>query len=339
MIMSNVPASWEFFYQSLDAAGRSGMGEIEVHHMVSLLHEQTQSYFASALSTWHAVLPAAFLSGVRYRADRFTELCDEDLPKRYAFPYYVKGSDWCLLLNASGNSALFLQSTDTNHYFRHLEAHHRVFSVPFVSTVATAAEAFTLLSQETDKPVFVLSHQPCLTPFLDRDFAEKYLGCRSSAACETCSPAKLFSYVSEQLQNAAVSCVFTEAGLRRFAADGRLDLLPEIYAERCASEDRRRLLCALSAALTKDLPTCRYRILNPDIFPLAGNFHLLAGRNLVAAAGFSDDGQVDYRTAIVKDRPMAESFCRYLSFLLDSYLCYSREETLKKLQSAMELIP
>lgn len=345
LIVSNVPASWAFFYHALEAAGRSGTGEIEVHHIVSLLHEQAESYFTSILNTWHAVLPAAFLPGVRYRADRFAALCDEDLPKRYAFPYYIKGSDWCLLLNASGSSAFFLQSADTNHYFKHLEAHHQAFSVPFVFTAASAAEALALLAPEAGKPVFILSHQPCLMPFLGRDFADRHLHPEcfrselTAASCEPQSPAERFSRCLEQIQNAAFSCVFTEAGLRRFAADGRLDLLPEIYVRPCAPEERRRLLQALSAALRKDLPACRCRILNPDMFSFAGNFHILAGGNLVAAAGFSEGGRSDYRTAVVRDRPMAEAFCRYLSFLLDSYLCYSREETLRKLQSAMELIP
>lgn len=130
------------------------------------------------------------------------------------------------------------------------------------------------------------------------------------------------------VQGLRAHCFFTEAGIRNFAASGRIAELDERLYEPLAPALRRQLLERM--AVLCESGSADIRLLTPQLFRPSLNVYVDVYRDhglLFVQKVIRPDSSVRYRSCYFSEDSITGAFCDFFQYLRTSSLLYTRQET------------
>ena len=246
IILTNIPASHEFFYLELKKLHEEFGKCIPVKHVFSMHPNPVGVSNANInLEKLYHIIPFLFSKYENYTPYYYYS---RNLDSDYAtqlFPYYVITPSEVLLLSADMRD--FLRFEDSEAISKYTNLFHSLFgvSMPLIKDMSNGQDAMTYyngITQRYGLPTLTLESMPCVHSFLSSPDILPRL-------CPEDMPARDFLIESarqaydayyRQLDNSIE--VSTISGIRQFALDGRLSGASTIYSDPFEKEERREML-------------------------------------------------------------------------------------------------
>lgn len=215
------------------------------------------------LESFCRIFPICLLSGQHYHPYYYY---DKNTPSHYTdpFPYFVGTHSCVVCLSEDSSCTMLLRAPDAISYYR---KHFQALLDRSYSLIQYTSDPLEILSsyQKCTGPegFYMAMDQPCFGRFYTRDFVQSYLRQELSGFPQILQAAlERFSLLQTVPD---FYTIFSEAGLKRFMADGTLDDYPVEIVEPFPLQERRLLMQKLATAIREKNVTGH--IFKESVFP------------------------------------------------------------------------
>lgn len=255
------------------------------------------------------------------------------------FPQYLIFPDCLFAISEDEKSACLLRSSELvaccRRQFEHL---FRAESAPFLHQSSlfyyqAILEENSRLDQKK-RPTVWLHHQPPLVLCLDGGMIDD---CLAEDLPDRAAQAQLFKRRLGEVQALPLTCFFCEEGLRAFLATGRIFEIPSQLYSPLSVPARRLLLRRLSQLCRSG--RLRLFALKPSALLPSPDIYV----NIVQETGLlfyqkgREEGSISFCS--FQEPTVTEAFWDFCSYLVESGLTYSQEETAAMLEISEVLEP
>lgn len=255
-----------------------------------------------------------------------------------AFPYYVTGKDWSVLLSSDCKTCMFCESADIRDHLNNLFEAELKHASPLASVCEKPEDILPVFiglnNGKLDFPFMTLEYQPCLAAYLTEEILQKYVkpGIQNYE-----QNIQLLSERIKQLQHLENRIsVFTKSGLQQFTEEGLLSDFPPEYVDPFEPEDRIYLLKNLFQEIMEGRQT--HCMINPLAFPVTEYFNYVLTRDSgIVFLGFNEIRR-NYNYIVVKESTLIKAFEDFTGYLATSMSVYTKDETLEFIQACIQLL-
>ena len=180
----------------------------------------------------------------------------------------------------------------------------------------------------------MLKYQPCFSAFLNETNIQRCI------LPDTPDRDRLVAYLIAQSQRMANSkyhtCIFSHKGLTDFATHGYIGDFPVSGSVCLGIADRLQMLRKLYYHCKYD--TMFLRLANPVIFPFPEDLCITIEDEVCLTFSSPSLQPTPWKQMQTTERTLLEAFDDFYVYLMDSQLIYSKEETLREVDSFINLL-
>ena len=330
----SVPLENNFLFDLLYQLYLSERGKIRINYLarfVKISAYQDSNYNLEILSH---VIPFAFSAGNGFQLYYYYNNFDSSSDIAVLMPYYIITSNHLIKISADYNSAILYSNKSIKDIYK------RTFDTALSKSEPLIREHFNcndILSAylEALNHSGIISHvlepQPCFAWYYTDDLINSHLVLdienRELIIEQLCNYYKNF----RSNRNRPMS-LFSVEGLRSFAANGILNDLPTQFAIPFTVEERIMLLENLKNDLLSDIYPV-YAV-NPHKFVIPMTSLQLYNTNGLHVFSTNNNGIIS--SVFIDERSIIEAFHDFFNSLPESDLLYSKGETIKIIDEAIE---
>lgn len=332
-----VPFSYSFIFDLLHQLYLSENGNINIKNIIRLVKNshasQSSNYNLEILSH---VMPFAFSAGNGYQPYYYYDNFDIYNNIALLMPYYIITSRHLITISTDFNTAILYNNEGI------INAYKENFKMAITKSKPLIIQHFScddmlLAYLESYKNSGVISHviepQPCFAWYYTDDLINSHLK-QELENREMLLDLLCKLYGSYKNYNVKPMSIFSIEGLNYFADTGILSDLPTQFAIPFTIDERIMLL----NKLRNDMVKADYQVYaaNPSKFIIP-----LASIQLYSAKGldfYSSNNNGAISSSYVEERSITEAFYDFFESLPDSDLVYTKEETIKIIDSIIERV-
>lgn len=308
---------------------------LNIQHIIYLTKlgsDQTQAM--DNLEILGNIVPFICASDFQYQAGYgYHDSVHQAKHKLTAFPYFIAGSSWCILVSHDCTTAMYCSLTETVRHLTLLFEQEWKLTTPLSSTGSPPEDILPLLIHinQQDFPLITLEYQPCFPAYLTEEII------RSCAKSDIPNYERIVQQVlfrAMQIQSLSIhTSLFSKAGLTEFTETGRLSDFPPDYAANLSPNYRILLLEQLYDEIVQNKQT--HRMINPVNFFISAYFsYFITKASGLVFLGYNTIRQ-KYDYMIIKEPSLIDAFYDFSQYLVGSSYVYSREDTLEFIKQCM----
>lgn len=314
--------------------------KLRIQHLTCFYKMNCSNKLATEnLEILHNIIPFIANTELNYQVHYYYDYNDAHLLTQStltALPYYMIGSDWCVLLSSDGSASMFCDSHDMSVYLNSLFDSELLHARLLANTCSDPKRILCMFveSNNSSDRHTALEFQPCFSSYFTEALARKYVRKEIEQFEEL---VQLVALRSQQISNFSdYTFLFSQEGLQHFAETGYITFFPTEYANPLSLNDRISFLERLCQNMEQG--AWRYSMLNPKQFAVAKTFAFYAAEsNGLTFIGINGhDGRFHYVT--IDERTLIDAFYDFIDYLTQSPYVYSNEVTLDFVRQCIQML-
>lgn len=307
---------------------------LDIRHVVHFTKDYSQQKMCrDNLETFFNIVPLISIADFPYTV--YYNYRDKEDLKDTAFPFYILGTNWCVLISEDCMTALYCNKKDVIEYLENIFETEWSNSIPLASLCQKPEDIlpYLLKVNSTDAPHYCIEFQPCLMTYLTNEMIQKYS--RKGIPNYEQNIQYLMARRDQMQGLSKHTCYFSKTGLFSFTETGYMVDFPQEYAYPIDKHDRKILLEAFYKEIEDDRQD--HRVINPLVLLISDYFtYCVTEEKGLAFYGYNDKKR-QYNYIIIEEFTMINALVDFSKYLLSSPYVYSKEETLAFLKQCIEL--
>lgn len=311
-----------------------------VDHVLCLENSQNEQNGLYNLSSLRSIIPI-LASGCRYRLQCYYDSVAGHFGSTSILPYLILTEDYAVRIAHDASCAA------VSSLPQYLTLYGRIFetlmekSESFVTVFHSPLEQISYINRLYDD-FACLEHDftsdPCLLVFAGEDMVRRHLSpalLKQEATVRAILEYMKFAGFKSRMKNMG-NVYFSENGLDRFLATGRLTEVPAEYYSPLDQSNRYRLLRSMyEASLAGDYHPV---LVNGQKLRIPGNLCTYSMKNGAVCFTYTAPRR-EHTTFLVTEQSVVTAIQDFLDYLPESDFVYSHEETLRYLKKKLENAP
>ncbi len=329
-----VPFEYSFLYSCLKQLYWESNEKLLIEHIVKFNKDfQNQQNPNKNLKILSNVLPLAFCLGTGYQPYYYYSVIDEFDNIESVMPYFLFTGRRLITISDDFKTAILYNNNDIFSVFSVKFQNLLIRSTPLIIQLSDCFElsmnyrnAYTNFGEVTN----VMEPNPCLGRYYTREIIEKYL--RQDLPYRNDIKLILYDFYFNMDKYAPfIRSYFSVDGLNAFVNTGKLAELPVQYADSFSVKDRKNILSALINDI-QNKPII-FRALNPSKIRISAltSIQTYKKNNILFCAADLNN----IVSCNISEQSVCEAFNDFFDVLPDSDLVYSKEETIRVLESVI----
>lgn len=310
--------------------------DINIVLMIDFINNTNEQNTNYNLSILRNIIPIALTSTKNYNF--YYTYVDAITNESYMtpYPYFIALSDRVIWINAAFDEIMVINDINIakniatvcqgklTKYKKLLEINSDVNSI-----------VNSLVSNQGDITThYCIEYEPCLSMYFTMDMVDAIMP-KDAPNRELIYKVLYQRYLQLQKIKDSIQ-IFNKNSLMEFAETGIIKEFPKEYSRPCTKDERLYILNALMNTINSDKHIIR--ALNPVNFQISDCLSLIVQDDACIQFSIWNDNKIPLKYLAITETSLCRYFYDFISGIVDTPMIYSKEETIKFIQEAIDYL-